>query len=109
MRTDDGPDLSDRIPEARAPGAHVVLVGVGNIGSHLVSHLGRITEVGRVTIIDRDRYERANLVGQEILPGDIGRAKSRAQAMSAVASVRTPGVFDTGIFLFVASGTTMLS
>lgn len=80
MRTDDGPDLSDRIPEARAPGAHVVLVGVGNIGSHLVSHLGRMTEVGRVTIIDRDRYERANLVGQEILPGDIGRAKSRAQA-----------------------------
>lgn len=61
-------------------GLHIVVVGAGNIGSHLVPQLGRLAGVGRVTIIDRDRYEAANLSGQDILPADVGRPKAAVQA-----------------------------
>ena len=46
--------------------AHVIVIGVGAIGSHLVPHLARSPRVSRVTLIDRDRYETANLGGQQI-------------------------------------------
>lgn len=59
----------------------VVVVGAGgNIGSHLVPHLGRMASVGRVTLVDRDVYMRSNLEGQDIRPGDVGRRKARVQA-----------------------------
>lgn len=59
----------------------VTLIGAGgNIGSHLVPHLGRMPGIGRVTLIDRDTYERRNLSSQDILAGDIGRPKARVQA-----------------------------
>jgi molybdopterin/thiamine biosynthesis adenylyltransferase len=61
--------------------AHVLVVGAGgNIGSHLVPHLGRMPGVSRVTCIDRDRYEEANLSTQNILPRDIGKPKAVVQA-----------------------------
>ena len=34
----------------------VVIVGLGNIGSHLVRHIGRMDGVGRVTLVDRNVY-----------------------------------------------------
>lgn len=56
---------------------HVVVVGVGgNIGSHLVPHLGRMRDVARVTLVDRGVYEAANLAGQDIARGDVGHAKA---------------------------------
>jgi molybdopterin/thiamine biosynthesis adenylyltransferase len=59
----------------------VVVIGCGgNIGSHLVPHLGRIEDVERITLIDRDVYERANLLTQDITPGDVGRRKAVVQA-----------------------------
>jgi molybdopterin/thiamine biosynthesis adenylyltransferase len=59
----------------------ITLIGAGgNIGSHLVPHLGRMPGIGRVTLIDRDVYEERNLVSQDILPGDIGRPKAMVQA-----------------------------
>ena len=59
---------------------HVVVVGVGNIGSHLVPHLGRMPGVTRVSLIDRDRYDESNLVGQDITRRDVGQPKVRVQA-----------------------------
>jgi molybdopterin/thiamine biosynthesis adenylyltransferase len=59
----------------------VVVIGAGgNIGSHLVPHLGRMPNVGRVTLIDRDVYEPANLLSQDITRADVGRRKAVIQA-----------------------------
>jgi molybdopterin/thiamine biosynthesis adenylyltransferase len=62
-------------------GKHVVIVGAGgNIGSHLVGHVARMTEAGRVTIVDPDVYEAKNLVSQDISPCDVGARKVTVQA-----------------------------
>lgn len=59
----------------------VVVVGAGgNIGSHLVPHLGRIPGIGRVTLVDHDRYERRNVTAQNIDGRDVGRKKAHVQA-----------------------------
>ncbi len=60
--------------------AHVVLVGAGNIGSHLIAHLGRAAGVAALTLIDPDRYEPRNLAGQAIDRRDVGRPKVTVQA-----------------------------
>jgi molybdopterin/thiamine biosynthesis adenylyltransferase len=58
----------------------VVVVGAGgNTGSHLVPHLGRMRGVERVTLIDPDVYEAANLLTQDITPRDVGRRKALVQ------------------------------
>jgi len=61
-------------------GKHLCLVGLGNIGSHIVPHLARMPGVGRVTLIDRDVYETHNLVGQDIAAADVGEAKALVQS-----------------------------
>ncbi len=62
-------------------GKHVIVVGAGgNIGSHLVPHLARLTEVTCVTLIDRDSYEQTNLRSQSITARDLGKAKATVQA-----------------------------
>jgi len=59
----------------------VIVVGCGgNIGSHLVPHLGRMAAVDRVVLVDRDTYEQKNLVSQDITPGDVGKPKAMVQA-----------------------------
>jgi molybdopterin/thiamine biosynthesis adenylyltransferase len=59
----------------------VTLIGAGgNIGSHLIPHLGRMPGIGRVTLVDRDTYEERNLVSQDIIPNDIGKPKALVQA-----------------------------
>jgi adenylyltransferase/sulfurtransferase len=59
----------------------IIVVGAGgNIGSHLVAHLGRMPFLGRVVLIDRDRYEPKNLLSQEIEPRDVGKPKAIVQA-----------------------------
>jgi molybdopterin/thiamine biosynthesis adenylyltransferase len=61
--------------------AHVLVVGAGgNIGSHLVPHLGRTTRTSRITLIDRDRYEPDNLHTQDIDTRDVGKPKAEVQA-----------------------------
>ena len=67
--------------------ALVVAIGPGgNIGSSLWPHLARMPGVGAVRLIDRDQYESSNFSSQNIMPGDVGRAKARAVAarMSAI-------------------------
>ncbi|HSB08828.1 MAG TPA: ThiF family adenylyltransferase [Blastocatellia bacterium] len=60
----------------------VVVVGAGgNIGSHLVSHLARMSGLDCITLIDRDVYELANLRSQDITPGDVGKFKAHVQAL----------------------------
>ena len=62
-------------------GAHLIVVGAGgNIGSHLVPHLGRMAAVGSITLVDGDTYEAANLAGQDIRACDVGRPKVLVQA-----------------------------
>ena len=63
----------------------VVVVGAGgNIGSHLVPHLARMSGIGprltNVTLIDKDTYEARNLASQSITPRDVGRGKAGVQA-----------------------------
>ena len=62
--------------------ASTVVVGGagGNIGSHLVPHLGRMAGVERVVLVDPDAYEEKNLSSQDILPEDVGVPKVEAQA-----------------------------
>src|SRR5712692_6109386 len=63
------------------PGKSVVVVGAGgNIGSHLVSHVARMPSVVRITLIDKDTYEPANVRGQDITPHEIGKLKAVVQA-----------------------------
>lgn len=61
----------------------LVVVGVGNIGSHLVPHLARLPEVGRLTLIDRDIYVEHNLRNQAIDRSRLGRKKADEQARVA--------------------------
>ena len=72
MRVNDSQGIRDK---------NVVIVGAGgNIGSHLVPHIGRMPQVGRVTVIDKDVYEASNLLTQDITPRDVARLKARVQA-----------------------------
>lgn len=61
--------------------AHLVVIGAGgNIGSHLVPHLGRAANVSRITLVDRGVYDLDNLRSQDINAGDVGRPKAEVQA-----------------------------
>jgi molybdopterin/thiamine biosynthesis adenylyltransferase len=63
------------------PPKKIVVVGAGgNIGSHLVTHLARMPNVSRVTLIDRDVYEAKNLSSQDISQSDVGKRKVGVQA-----------------------------
>ncbi|MCL4180047.1 MAG: ThiF family adenylyltransferase [Verrucomicrobia bacterium] len=72
--------MTDRDSGIGRPGKHVVLVGLGNIGSPLVGLLARSAWVGRLTLIDGDSYEEANVRGQAIAAGDVGKPKVSVQA-----------------------------
>jgi len=66
--------------ESTTIGKTVVLVGCGNIGSHLAPHLARLPGIARITCIDLDVYEQKNLLCQDITPQDVGRSKAGVQA-----------------------------
>ncbi|MEE8142512.1 MAG: ThiF family adenylyltransferase, partial [Planctomycetota bacterium] len=69
------------MPNSELPAQQIVVVGSGgNIGSHLVPHLGRLPGLKRIGLIDPDSYEEHNLASQAICPGDIGRKKVQVQA-----------------------------
>ncbi|MFJ7205323.1 ThiF family adenylyltransferase [Streptomyces sp. NPDC098789] len=59
--------------------AHVLLVGVGSVGSYLAEVLVR-SGVGRLTLVDPDRVEPANLGRSLFGVRDIGRNKAKATA-----------------------------
>ena len=76
----------------------VIVAGSGgNIGSHIVPHLGRMDGVERVMLIDRDRYERKNLNSQDITRADLDRPKAVVQAERLGAihpAIKTEAVVD---------------
>ena len=57
----------------------VAIVGLGNIGSHLVSALARTQQVGHLILVDFDDYETKNVATQDIVAKDIGSSKVQAQ------------------------------
>ena len=61
-------------------GAHktVVVVGLGNIGSHVVPHVARLPAVGRLVLCDPDTYDASNVASQAICAGDVGLTKAEA-------------------------------
>ena len=61
-------------------GKSIVVVGLGNIGSHLIPHLARMENVSRIVLIDRESYEARNFVSQDILPAEAGESKALVQA-----------------------------
>jgi len=60
--------------------AHIVVVGAGTIGSHVLPHVARMADVIDVTIVDRDRCELSNVVSQNIYEPDVGRSKAQLHA-----------------------------
>lgn len=58
----------------------VVLVGLGNIGSHLAPLVARNEAVGRLVLIDFDSYSNENLPTQAIHTEDVGKPKTLVQA-----------------------------
>ncbi len=61
-------------------GLHVVVVGLGAVGSFFLALLARLPRVARVTLVDFDRYTAANLRSQLIYGCDVGELKAAAQA-----------------------------
>jgi molybdopterin/thiamine biosynthesis adenylyltransferase len=62
-------------------GRHIVVAGAGgNTGSHLLPHLARMAGVTRLTLVDPDFYEPANVKVQNIDLVDVDRPKVVAQA-----------------------------
>lgn len=67
--------------QARLVDSHVVLIGVGGIGSPALQYLAG-AGIGRLTLIDDDVVEASNLQRQTIFtPADIGRPKVEAAAV----------------------------
>jgi molybdopterin/thiamine biosynthesis adenylyltransferase len=64
--------------------ATVVVVGAGgNIGSHLIPHLARMAEIGRLILVDRDVYEARNRWNQDAPRRAAGLGKAAVQAERA--------------------------
>lgn len=59
--------------------AHVIIVGCGNIGSHVAMAVARMG-VPRITLIDADEVEEHNLASQAYTLADIGAKKVTALA-----------------------------
>lgn len=73
------PQTTSRAPCASHANRVTVIGAGGNIGSHFVSHLGRMFESGSVLLVDHGHYEPSNLNSQAILPRDVGRPKAVVQ------------------------------
>ena len=59
---------------------HIVVAGCGNTGTHLLPHLARSPHISRLTLVDPDHYEIANVAVQNIDRMDVGQPKVVAQA-----------------------------
>lgn len=63
-----------------AEALHVVVVGAGAIGSFAIYLVARLLGVARITLVDLDRYNEANLRGQNIFRCDLGELKVAVHA-----------------------------
>jgi molybdopterin/thiamine biosynthesis adenylyltransferase len=60
--------------------ATVIVIGLGNTGSHAVPHLARLALIRKIIIIDFDSYDCSNLLAQNIDMSAVGRPKVDVQA-----------------------------
>lgn len=78
---------------------HIVVAGAGgNTGSHLLPHLARMPEVGRLTLVDPETYAPENLAVQCIDRIDVARPKVTVQA-EKLQRIR-PSLGDSGLEVF---------
>lgn len=87
--------------QARLQDAHVVLVGVGSLGSTLATHMAR-SGVQRLTLIDPEVLEAANLGRHALGLPHLGRSKAVALARQLTRDV--PTVEASAIPSFVEEG-----
>lgn len=81
---------------ARLAAAHVVLVGMGGIGSPALQYLAG-AGIGRLTLIDDDAVDMTNLQRQTLFtPADIGQSKAEVAA-------RWVGAFDPALAVTAAN------
>jgi len=66
-------------------GKSIVVVGLGNIGSHFVPHAARMENVTRIVLIDAQTYEVRNCLDQDTLLSDAAQPKAIAQARRLIA------------------------
>ncbi len=97
MNDHSSPNIESRSP---AQVGAITLVGLGNIGSHLVQLLANLPGLTQVTLVDKDRYEPANLATQRITRADVGGAKSAVQA--AWLRLHNPSVQVTAVAADIA-------
>ena len=115
-------EIFSRNPEpglARLRAAHVLMIGVGSLGSPVARHLLR-AGVGRLTLVDPKRMRASNLGRHELGAQDVGQYKAHAMAMelrkdfvtakvtSITASIqdamRDPKLFDKVDLVLVTTG-----
>lgn len=71
--------------QARLAGAHLLVVGAGGLGCPALTYLAG-AGVGRITLVDADRVEEANLHRQPLYRmADLGRPKAEAAAEALTA------------------------
>lgn len=75
-------------------GWHAVIVGQGNTGSAATTLLARLPDVAKLTLVDPDRFELANVANQAVDCEAVGRYKvdvlrERVQAISPAIRVET--------------------
>ncbi|HBO43041.1 MAG TPA: hypothetical protein DD670_03725 [Planctomycetaceae bacterium] len=81
-------------PRRQDAAKDVVLIGLGNIGSHAGPLVARTNGIGRITLIDCDDYESKNIHAQDISLSSLGKPKVEVQSrrlrkINATLTVRT--------------------
>ena len=58
--------------------SHVCVVGCGGLGGYIIEYLARVG-VGRLTVVDGDRFEPSNLTGSCSVPSPCWFPKGRSR------------------------------
>ena len=71
--------------DAARPQYSIAVIGLGTTGSATTTLLAHMSEIGKLVLVDHERYESKNLSGQNITSADIGLHKVAAMAGACVA------------------------
>jgi molybdopterin-synthase adenylyltransferase len=70
--------------------SHVAVIGAGGLGGHVLTLLARIG-VGRLTVVDKDRFDETNL-NRQLLSNRESLGRLKAEEAASVVSSINPGV-----------------